>query len=143
MMHIVERPPVRVRPMTEADKAHPPLKMEEVIGEDGIRLLAEMEHGRWNVERLLRGWRHSETKDIAGKLNPCLVPWPALTNINGQDFQPYDLDAVRAAASDDVSVGGVGPADDALCHVGDPDTHAGVGVEIITQYLHNREAGGR
>lgn len=86
---------LRVRSLTDDDKTHEPLKMEEVIGEDGIRLLAEMEHGRWNVERLLRGWKHAPTKDVANKLNPCLVPWPLLKDINGQDYQPYDLDAVR------------------------------------------------
>ena len=52
-------------------------------------------HGRWNVERLLRGWRHAQSKDIANKLNPCLVPWPALRDINGKDFQPYDIEAIK------------------------------------------------
>lgn len=84
-----------VRPLTDADRAHDPLKMEDVVGEDGIKLLAEMEHGRWNVERLLRGWRHAETKDIANRLNPCLVPWPALRDINGKDVQPYDIEAIE------------------------------------------------
>ena len=65
------------------------------MGENGIRLLAEMEHGRWNVERLLRGWKYSDTKDVARKLNPCLAPWPNITNVNGTNYQNYDLEAVR------------------------------------------------
>lgn len=85
-----------LRPLTKEDMTHEPLKMEDVVGEEGIRLLAEMEHGRWNVERLLRGWRHAKTKDIANKLNPCLVPWPALLDIKGQNYQPYDVNAIRA-----------------------------------------------
>ena len=39
--------------------------------------------------------RPTETKDIAKKENPCLVPWPNLKNINGANFQPYDLEAIR------------------------------------------------
>ncbi len=84
-----------VRKLTRKDTKHAPLNMSKVVGEKGILHLAEVEHGRWNVERLTRGWRHAETKDIANKLNPCLVPWPALTNINGTDYQPYDIEAVR------------------------------------------------
>lgn len=84
-----------IRPLTDEDRTHDPIKLEELIGEAGIQLLAEMEHGRWNVERLLRGWRHSQSKDIANKLNPCLVPWLALKNVDGKDFQPYDLKAIQ------------------------------------------------
>ena len=84
-----------VRKLTRKDKKRAPLNMTKVVGEKGILRLAEMEHGRWNVERLSRGWRHAETKDIANKLNPCLVPWPELVDINGTDYQPYDIDAVR------------------------------------------------
>jgi hypothetical protein len=38
-------------------------------------MLASLEHARWNAERLLEGWRYGPQKDIAKKLNPCLVPW--------------------------------------------------------------------
>lgn len=85
-----------IRPLMETDKSREPLKMIEMVGKDGINLLAEMEHGRWNVERLLRGWKyHSEPKDVARKLNPCLAPWPSITNVNGINYQDYDLDAIR------------------------------------------------
>jgi ppGpp synthetase/RelA/SpoT-type nucleotidyltranferase len=53
--------------------------------------LAEMEHGRWNVERLLLGWRFAETKDVAKKQSPYLIPWHALT----QDIQKFDFDIIR------------------------------------------------
>lgn len=65
--------------------------IEAAIGDAGVRRLAEMEHGRWNVERLLRGWRWAEKKDVAKKLSPYLVPWTALT----PEIQGYDLSAIR------------------------------------------------
>jgi hypothetical protein len=49
-----------------------------------------MEHGRWNVERFLLGWRYAETKDVAKKLSPYLVPWDQLS----PEIQRYDVDAV-------------------------------------------------
>jgi ppGpp synthetase/RelA/SpoT-type nucleotidyltranferase len=84
-----------VRKFTKKDQKHDPLNMDKVVGKKGILYLAEIEHGRWNVERLGRGWRYAETKDITNKLNPCLVPWPKLVDINGTDYQPYDIQAVR------------------------------------------------
>ena len=65
--------------------------MDEAIGPDGVRRLAEMEHGRWNAERLLLGWRYAEAKDVARRLSPFLVPWDALP----PDIQDYDLQAIR------------------------------------------------
>ena len=48
--------------------------------------LAELEHGRWNVERLAFGWASAPERDVARKLSPYLVPWPALTKeIQGED----------------------------------------------------------
>jgi hypothetical protein len=94
-----------VRPLTEADKAHEPMRIEEVLGNEGILRLAEMEHGRWNVERLTCGWRWAEAKDLANRLNPCLVPWPDLVHINGTDYQFYDLDAVKGLPKKLRSVG--------------------------------------
>jgi len=78
-----------VRPLT--DPARPLLDMDEAIGPDGVRRLAEMEHGRWNAERLLLGWRYAEAKDVARRLSPFLVPWDALP----PDIQDYDLQAIR------------------------------------------------
>jgi ppGpp synthetase/RelA/SpoT-type nucleotidyltranferase len=74
-----------------ADCKAPAFDIESSIGEDGLKRLAEMEHGRWNVERLLRGWRWAEKKDVALKLSPYLVPWTALT----PDIQGYDVSAIR------------------------------------------------
>jgi ppGpp synthetase/RelA/SpoT-type nucleotidyltranferase len=53
--------------------------------------LAEMEHGRWNVERLLLGWRFAETKDVANRRSPYLIPWHALP----QHIQKFDFDIIR------------------------------------------------
>ena len=69
----------------------PAFDIESAISTEGVKRLAEMEHGRWNVERLLRGWRWAEKKDVAQKLSPYLVPWTALT----AEIQGYDISAIR------------------------------------------------
>ena len=79
---------LELRPATNL--AAPLLDMIQAIGRDGISRLAEMEHGRWNVERLLRGWRYADKKDVAKKLSPYLVPWKQLS----PEIQQYDVDAI-------------------------------------------------
>jgi ppGpp synthetase/RelA/SpoT-type nucleotidyltranferase len=56
-----------------------------------IEELAEMEHGRWNVERLLLGWRYAEAKDVIKKQSPYLIPWNAIP----ADIQKFDFDIIR------------------------------------------------
>lgn len=56
-----------------------------------IELMAEMEHGRWNVEKLRSGWRFGPRRDPVNKLSPYLVPWHALA----EDIKDYDRRAVR------------------------------------------------
>ena len=60
-----------------------------------IELLAELEHGRWNIERLHDGWRYGKTKDEDRKLNPCLVRWTDLPD-GENGVKKYDRNAVRA-----------------------------------------------
>ncbi|MBN2560008.1 MAG: hypothetical protein JXQ75_03660 [Phycisphaerae bacterium] len=79
-----------VRRLTEEDRKHDPLDMVEAVGEDGIRKLAEMEHGRWNVERLGYGWRYAREKDIPKRLSPYLIPWDLVP----PEIQKYDLEAI-------------------------------------------------
>jgi hypothetical protein len=49
-----------------------------VFPEDEVGIMAEMEHGRWNIERLLDGWRWGEIRDVMKKTSPYLVPWSEL-----------------------------------------------------------------
>jgi hypothetical protein len=53
--------------------------------------MAEYEHARWNVERLLEGWKYSTEKDVANKKSPSLIPWRDLT----EGVKRWDRDAVR------------------------------------------------
>lgn len=62
-----------------------------LLKSDGIDRLAEMEHGRWNVERLLEGWKWGPTKDIKERLNPCIVPWEQLED-GENGYKKYDRD---------------------------------------------------
>lgn len=53
--------------------------------------LAQLEHARWNAERILAGWRYGSPKDIRKKLNPCIVKWDDLS----EDIRKYDYDPIR------------------------------------------------
>jgi ppGpp synthetase/RelA/SpoT-type nucleotidyltranferase len=57
---------------------------------DKIERLAEIEHGRWIVERLLSGWRLGE-RDVEKKRSPYLVSWGELAD----DIKEYDRQFVR------------------------------------------------
>lgn len=59
--------------------------------QEEIERMAEMEHGRWNVERLDTGWRLGDKKDEARKLSPYLVPWKDVP----EAIKDYDRQAVR------------------------------------------------
>ena len=59
--------------------------------ESETETLAKMEHARWNVERLLDGWKWGKTKDVAKKISPHLVPWNELP----QDLKEWDRETVR------------------------------------------------
>jgi ppGpp synthetase/RelA/SpoT-type nucleotidyltranferase len=56
-----------------------------------IDRLAQLEHARWNAERLLAGWRYGATKDIKKKLNPCIVKWDDLS----EEIRKYDYDPIK------------------------------------------------
>jgi ppGpp synthetase/RelA/SpoT-type nucleotidyltranferase/8-oxo-dGTP pyrophosphatase MutT (NUDIX family) len=45
---------------------------------DEIELMARMEHGRWNLERIQGGWQHAKERDPVKKLSPHLVAWEQL-----------------------------------------------------------------
>ena len=59
---------------------------------DQLELLSEMEHGRWNVEKLFEGWKYAEEKDVNRKHSPYLVGWNDLT----EKIKEWDREAIRA-----------------------------------------------
>lgn len=59
-----------------------------------MTLMAEMEHGRWNFERLHDGWRYGVRND-AQKIHNCLVPWSELPD----DIRQYDINGICAFPS--------------------------------------------
>jgi ppGpp synthetase/RelA/SpoT-type nucleotidyltranferase len=61
--------------------------------DEEVERMAEMEHGRWNIERLRNGWRLGARNDNLKRHN-CLVPWSELPD--GPDgVKRYDRDSVR------------------------------------------------
>jgi hypothetical protein len=58
---------------------------------DEVEFLAEIEHGRWNAERLLEGWTWGEKKDRARKTSPYLTSWTALP----EEIKEWDRKTVR------------------------------------------------
>ena len=59
--------------------------------EVNIENMAEMEHGRWNIERLKEGWKYGAKKDTIKRISPYLVAWDKLKD----DIKKYDLEAVK------------------------------------------------
>ena len=59
--------------------------------EDEVEVMAEMEHGRWNAERLTDGWAWGERRDPEAKISPYLVPWSQLP----EDIREWDRQTVR------------------------------------------------
>ena len=57
-----------------------------------IERMAELEHGRWNIERLRNGWRFGRPRDDKHKFHDCLVPWENLP----ESIRAFDRNAVRA-----------------------------------------------
>ena len=78
--YVVRRPPRRTR-----------ISPREFTPKE-IEAMAEMEHGRWNVERILDRWTLGEKKDVARKVSPYLVPWKDLP----ENVKDWDRQAVRA-----------------------------------------------
>ena len=61
------------------------------FSDDEIEIMAQMEHARWNVGRLLSGWRLGPEKDVEKKISPYLVPWSELA----ENVRDWDRNAVR------------------------------------------------
>jgi hypothetical protein len=68
-----------------------PQIFDDFSPEDAERM-AEMEHGRWNIERLRDGWRYGKVRDDSKKIHNYLVPWSQLP----EEIKNYDREAVRA-----------------------------------------------
>ncbi len=66
---------------------------QKEFSSEEVELMAELEHGRWNVERLRDGWRLG-SRDDEKKLHNCLVPWDELPDGPG-GVRKYDRNAVR------------------------------------------------
>ena len=60
------------------------------LSPEQIALMAEEEHGRWNVERLAAGWRYGPS-DKDRKISPYLLSWREIP----PDIQQYDVDIVK------------------------------------------------
>jgi len=75
-------------------KSIAPVKKEAILKAEDTDLLARMEHGRWNAEKLLKAWKHGPVKDDIKKTNPCIVKW---TELSASD-QQKDIDAVKSIA---------------------------------------------
>jgi hypothetical protein len=50
---------------------------DSAFSKDEVEVLAQLEHARWNAERILSGWRRGP-KDVPGRMNPYLVLWKDL-----------------------------------------------------------------
>lgn len=63
-----------------------------VLDSSQVETLAEMEHSRWNWQKLLQGWIYAPPpKDLEKKTTPHLVPWARLPD----EIREYDRETVR------------------------------------------------
>jgi hypothetical protein len=60
-----------------------------VLSQEQRGLLAEAEHGRWNLERLSAGWQSGQ-RQMSRSLTPFIVPWSQLDDA----VRAFDFDAV-------------------------------------------------
>jgi hypothetical protein len=60
-----------------------------VLSQEQRELLAEAEHGRWNLERLSAGWQSGQ-RQMSRSLTPYLIPWSQLD----EAVRAFDFDAV-------------------------------------------------
>jgi len=56
-----------------------------------IEIMAEMEHTRWNSERLREGWKLGKRKDVTKRISPYLVTWAKLP----EEVREWDREVVR------------------------------------------------
>jgi ppGpp synthetase/RelA/SpoT-type nucleotidyltranferase len=68
-----------------------PAPAEVAFTSQEVESMAEMEHGRWVVERRRKGWTLGP-RDPLKKISPYLVPWAELP----ENVKQWDRDAVRA-----------------------------------------------
>lgn len=64
-------------------------KAVKEFDEKSLALLAELEHGRWNAERLATGDRFDLKRDRVKKRHPDLVPWPTLKGDGSLSEETY------------------------------------------------------
>ncbi len=63
-----------------------------LLNDDEIELLAEVEHGRFNYERLSAGWELGRDRHLIRLISPYLTAWSELE----EHVKQWDRDAVRA-----------------------------------------------
>jgi ppGpp synthetase/RelA/SpoT-type nucleotidyltranferase len=73
------------------DKAGASADKPVVFTREEVEAMARMEHGRYNAERLLDGWRWGEVRDPQGKTNPHLISWDELP----EEVRKIDRQTVR------------------------------------------------
>ncbi len=56
-----------------------------------LDIMAQMEHGRWVIERLDAGWTPGPQRDVRQKISPYFVPWTALS----EDLKDKERKMVR------------------------------------------------
>jgi hypothetical protein len=56
-----------------------------------VEFLSEVEHGRWNVEKLMTGWRYAAKPKKDKNEHNCILPWVELT----EKIKDYDREPVK------------------------------------------------
>ena len=59
--------------------------------EGEVEVMAELEHERWNRERLAEGWQLGPERNVEKKISPYIAPWSELPD----EIKEYDRETVR------------------------------------------------
>lgn len=63
--------------------------VQPVFSDEEVEIMAEIEHGRWNMERLASGWKYNKNKNTELKHSPYIVGWDDLAdNVKNWDREP-------------------------------------------------------
>jgi hypothetical protein len=69
------------------------------LSEEEIDLLARLEHRRWLIERRLLGWRYGPKRSDLKRINPMLVEWDKLPEVDRQRNKAEIADLPRMLAA--------------------------------------------
>jgi len=87
--HMIEKLRAVGRHVVQHDSMEAKAKLIDDPDVHEIEIMAEMEHARYNIERLEKGFRLGKNRDWTKMTNPTLIPWSELTEEDKETDRNY------------------------------------------------------